>query len=302
MGKLGLVTVLYKSDDVLEGFFKSLSLQEFTDYHLYLIDNSPCSTTESLVSSLVNKYPITGYTHIKNDQNIGVANGNNQGIERSLNDNCEYVLLLNNDIEFYQPFLIGEMIKYAEDKNEEIIIPKIFYFGTRTIWMAGGKTNTLKAISSHIGLDKEDCPEYNAAAYFDYAPTCFMLISRKTFNAAGMMDGNYFVYYDDTDFIFRAVNKGFRIYYLPNLEVFHKVSSSTGGKESLFAIYYLNRNRVYFIRKNLSFPTKHIALVYTILTRVLRYFKYKSDQRKQLMRGVRDGFDINVGRPVTKLS
>src|ERR1700744_1410575 len=118
MGKLGLVTVLYKCDDVLEGFFKSLSLQDFRDYHLYLIDNSPSLHTDLLVSNLINEYPITAYTHIKNDQNVGVARGNNQGIELSLIENSEYVLLLNNDIEFYQPFLIGEMIKYARDKDE----------------------------------------------------------------------------------------------------------------------------------------------------------------------------------------
>lgn len=296
MAKLSLVTVLYKSDSVLEGFFKSLSLQDFKDYHLYLVDNSPSSNTDSLISSLISRFPISTFTHVKNDQNVGVAKGNNQGIELALERNSEYVLLLNNDIEFDQPFLINEMLKCAEQRHEDMIIPKIFYFGTRKIWMAGGKTSKIKAISSHIGLDKEDSSLYNTAAYFDYAPTCFMLISKKVFNAVGTMDDKYFVYYDDTDFILRATNSGFKIYYLPLLEVFHKVSSSTGGGESLFAIYYLNRNRVYLIRKSFSFPIKQIAFAYTILTRTGRYFKYKKDQRRELLRGFKDGLRIKLDK------
>lgn len=40
MAKIGLVTVLYKCDEVLPDFFKSISIQTHKDYILYLIDNS----------------------------------------------------------------------------------------------------------------------------------------------------------------------------------------------------------------------------------------------------------------------
>jgi GT2 family glycosyltransferase len=292
MPKIGLVTVLYKSDAVLEGFFKSLSIQTFKNYHLYVIDNSPSSVTDRLIEKLSGEYPIPNFTHIKNAKNFGVAKGNNQGIELALREKAEYILLLNNDIEFYQDFLVEEMVKHAESENEDIIIPKIFYHNTRTIWLAGGKLQRSKGIITHVGVDKEDSEEYNKPAYFDYAPTCFMLISKRLFDTIGIMDEKYFVYYDDTDFIIRAINKSFKIFYLPLLEVFHKVSNSTGGGVSLFSIYYLNRNRLYFVRKNLSFPIKQVALIYSLVTRGLLFLKYNNAERKELLRAVKDGLKL----------
>jgi GT2 family glycosyltransferase len=294
MSKIGLVTVLYNCDEVLEGFFKSLSIQTFKDYHLYVIDNSPSLNTDQFIGKLAKIYHIPKLTYIKNYDNLGVAKGNNQGIEMALQDNSEFVLLLNNDIEFYQEFLLEEMVKHALKNDENIIIPKIFYYNTRTIWMAGGKMLKNKAIITHVGLNEQDSPKYNDNDYFDYAPTCFMLISSKVFSSVGMMDEKYFVYYDDTDFIIRATNKSFKIFYMPLLEIFHKVSSSTGGGISLFSIYYLNRNRFYFIRKNLVFPSKQLSLLYSLVTRAILYLKYSNNERKELLRAIKDGLTLKI--------
>ncbi len=295
MAKVGLVTVLYKSDDVLHDFFKSLSIQTFGDYHLYLIDNSPSAETDSLIAVLLKKYPVSAYTHIKNPQNFGVAKGNNQGIELSLQNNADFVLLLNNDIDFVQQLLLEEMLNCAEKRNEDIVIPKILYHGTRKIWMAGGKFIHYKGTSATYGDMQEDAEAYNKPGYVDYAPTCFMLISRNVFNTIGLMDEKYFVYYDDNDFVIRAINNGFKIYFLPQIEVFHKVSFSTGGSESLFSIYYLNRNRVYFIRKNYTFPIKQIALSHALLTKAIRYFIfYGKDKKRELLKAFKDGFAMDL--------
>src|SRR3569832_461087 len=101
MALLGLVTVLYNSNNVLEDFFRSLSIQTFKDYHLYIIDNSPSEATDEIISSLLKKYTVPGYSHVKNAGNYGVAKGNNQGINLALEAGSEYIILLNNDIEFY---------------------------------------------------------------------------------------------------------------------------------------------------------------------------------------------------------
>jgi len=290
MKKIGLVTVLYKSDDVLEDFFKSISQQSFKNYHLYLIDNSPSGQTDNLIESLIKRYPITGLTHLKNEKNNGVAKGNNQGIELGIKDGSDFILLLNNDIEFSQANLFEEMLTYAVNNNEHMLIPKIFYHGTRKIWLAGGKIHRFKGYASHVGYNQDDEQKFNTIKYFKYAPTCFMLISKKVFDKIGLMDEKYFVYYDDTDYIARAIHGGFRICYLPALEVFHKVSFSTGGGETLFSIYYLNRNRVYFIRKNYSFFVRQIALIHTLSTRLIRYVLYKKEQKASLLKGIKDGF------------
>jgi GT2 family glycosyltransferase len=294
MARVGLVTVLYKSNEVLEGFFKSLSAQSFQNYQLYLIDNSPSAETDILITQLALKYPLPGYTHIKNADNFGVAKGNNQGIELALGNGAEFVVLLNNDIDFTQVDLLDKLLTCAVEKSEDIIVPKILYAGTRKIWLAGGEFIHYKGTSRTIGDKQEDAPQYNQAGYTDYAPTCFMLLSKKVFEKVGLMDEQYFVYYDDNDFVIRAKNIGFKIYYLPQAEVFHKVSFSTGGSESEFSIYYLNRNRIYFIRKHYTFPVKQIALSHTVLTKSIRYLTYNSGRRQALWRAFKDGFSMHI--------
>jgi GT2 family glycosyltransferase len=291
MPKIGLVTVLYNSDEVLEGFFRSLSAQNFKDYHLYLIDNSPNDKTDVLISILTQQYPVTSYTHLKNPENAGVAKANNQGIELSLDSGADYVLLLNNDIEFYQPHLLTDMVLNGEN-NEAVIIPKILYFNTRRIWMAGGKLLKTKGYTTHIGEEEEDNGQHDTNAYFDYAPTCFMLIAKHVFKEVGMMDERYFVYFDDTDFMIRAVNKGYKVFYIGNLEVLHKVSSTTGGYETPFGVYYTTRNRLYFIKKNLTGFNKLSAYTYTFLTRLLKLARYDKVQRSKMMAGIIDGIKL----------
>jgi GT2 family glycosyltransferase len=294
MSKIGLVTVLFKSDEVLEGFVQSISRQSFKDYHLYLIDNSPGERVRLLLADLFRKYPITAYTHLENPENAGVAKGNNQGIELSMAAGCSHTLILNNDIEFHQETLLQGMYDHAIAHDEKMIIPKIFYFDTRRIWMAGGRFLKSKGIVFHRGDNEVDGPAFNVPAYFEYAPTCFMLVSNQVFKSIGLMDEKYFVYYDDTDFIYRAVKTGLRILYLPTFSVYHKVSSSTGGGESEFSIYYTTRNRLYFIRKNYSLLPRLQALAYTLVTRGTRWFQYDSRQARALVRAIRDGLKISV--------
>lgn len=295
MASIGLVTVLYNSDDVLDAFFKSLSEQSFTDYHLYMVDNSVSESSTQLVHELTNKYSIKNYDHIKNENNVGVAKGNNQGIDRALKDGSEYILLLNNDIEFDQQNLLDGLYDHANRNHEKIIIPKIFYSGTNKIWMAGGTMLESRGYGIHIGDGKEDGDQYNKQAYFTYAPTCFMLIHKSVFEKTGLMDEKYFVYYDDTDFVYRALKKGFKILYLPEFIIQHRVAYSTGGSESLFSIYFCNRNRMYFILKNLNNKNKVSALLLIFFSSFVKLFRYNNDKRKNLLKGLKDGIKVNAG-------
>lgn len=290
MPAIGLVTVLFKSDDVLEGFFKSLSAQTFKDYHLYIIDNSPSEATDMLLTELQSRFAIAASTHVRNSANIGVAKGNNQGIQMSLDAGCSHTLLLNNDIEFPQQDLVLKMFNWSLQYREAIIVPKVYFFDSNKIWMAGGRFDLKKGIASHIGLGMDDDEQFNKPGYFDYAPTCFMLLDNAVFRSVGLMDERYFVYYDDTDFVFRAISSGYKIYYMPSLKILHKVNTSTGGGESAFSIYYLTRNRLFFIRKNLRGLTRLIAIVYSLSSRIVRGLKYSGEQRVTLIKAIKAGF------------
>lgn len=291
---IGLVTVLYNSDDVLEGFLKSISIQKYKDYTLYLIDNSANKKTDQLLTDLCDQYKVSSYKHINTGSNIGVAAGNNWGIKASLADGCTGVILLNNDIEIVQDYLLNNLLSVADSLNEMIVVPKILYYDTRKIWTAGGYMDNWRALGVHYNEENQQKEKLNISKHITYAPTCFMYIKKEIFDTIGIMDEKYFAYCDDTDFVFRACKKGFKLYYESSLTVLHKVSSSSGGDTSLFYIYYSNRNKIYFIRKNYTGIRKYFSLFYTLLSRTFFYLKFDKERKVRLVKAIQDGFKMPV--------
>ncbi len=291
MAKIGLVTVLFNSDNVLDHFFASISRQTAKEYILYLIDNSPDEKSDSVIKRCLDNYRITDYCHIKSAGNIGVAAGNNAGIKKAIEDNCTHVLLLNNDIVIEQEDAFERIIKLAEKEN--IITPKILFYDTRKIWTAGGYMDKLRGLGVAYGMNKNDDEKYNISKYVTSESTCFMLINVDVFATVGLMDENYFLYVDDTDFVYRAIQKGYKVLYAPSIFILHKVSNSTGGDQTPFYIYYSNRNKIYFIRKNFKGINRFISLCYVLLSRIFFYFKYNKQKRQKLVKAVRDGWRLS---------
>lgn len=247
--KIGVVTVTYNSATVLADFLESYKAQTHADCPLYVIDNASGDASVDIVrqSGLAARI-------IANDGNLGVAAANNQGIVAALADGCDAVLLINNDVVFPAGLFAG-LVEGAEKYATPIVFPKMLYHDRPdVIWCAGGtflKNRGWAAL--HYGVGERDSERFGVDREVEYSPTCCALIDASVFAAIGMMDERYFVYYDDTDFFFRAFRRGIRMMYLGGLFLNHKVSSLTGGGGlSNFAVRYMNRNRTYFLRKHTS--------------------------------------------------
>ena len=245
--QVGIVTVTYNSGQVIEPFLHSLLAQEYENFTLYLIDNA--STDDTL--NRVDQFRDPRIIVISNKQNVGVAAGNNQGISASLNDGFPFVLLINNDTEF-PPSLVGDMLAAIETHECDMVVPKMYFFDDpNRIWCAGGAFNRLRGYSSrHFGEGELDVGQYDLARPVEYCPTCCTLIKSSVFQKIGMMDEKYFVYWDDSDFCYRAMNENLITFYVPSIKLWHKVSSLTDGVHSEFSLYYGSRNKVYFLLKN----------------------------------------------------
>ncbi len=257
--KIGIVTVLYNCESVLEGFFESLNSQKYKNLKLYIIDNNSSDGGLELSRRLAEESWVETEIFAEKE-NWGIAKGNNIGIRKALADGCDYVLLANNDTEF-DPDTIATMMESMLGDECKLLVPKIYYYDTRKIWCAGGRFG-LRQPNYHFGVRKDDSPKYNRPRYIDYAPTCFMLIDREVFEKVGIMDERYFVYFDDTDFIWRAVKiHGYKMKYEPKASLLHKVSSSTKKMKSYFSWHFHHRNSAYFMNK--YFPWYRRWFVYT---------------------------------------
>lgn len=289
---IGIVTVLYNSENVLPDFFRTLGTQSYQDFKLYAVDNvsSDRSVQEFNRLSKTVSFPCL---LLEQPQNYGVAKGNNIGIEAALSDNCDYILLANNDV-YLENEAIEELLNGLQNTMATMAISKIYFWETdKMIWSAGGYYSFWQCDSPHRGKYEHDKGQYDKMEYVPYGPTCFMLIKNEVFSRVGMMDEKYFVYFDDGDFVWRACHKlGEKLLYCPKSVLWHKVSSSTGGHGTPFTIYYLQRNRIYFTLKN--YPCYRLCFLacYLIVDFASALKKYDRKRILCFLKAIKDGFKL----------
>ncbi len=245
-GRIGVVTVTYNSSAVLPEFLHSLEQQTHRDFRLYAVDNA--SRDDSLEQ--LRRWGDQRLFLTSNADNVGVAAGNNQGIRAALDDGCEYVLLLNNDVVF-GPDLFRQLQDGMVEHRCTMTTPLIYFCEPHdVIWCAGGYFQPRLAFRTlHYAENQRDVGQCNQARAVTYAPTCCVLIHRDVIGRIGLMDERYFVYSDDTDFMLRAWKGDETLWYLPEAKLWHKVNSLT-GTASAFSMRYGARNRAFFIAKH----------------------------------------------------
>ena len=245
-GSIGIVTVTYNSGQVLADFLRSLEIQTFKNFRMWAIDNA--STDDTL--SQLRAWDDPRLEIVANDTNVGVAAANNQGIAAALAQGYDYILLLNNDV-FFGPDLFEGLVRGLDDHSCSMTVPLIYYAQPENlIWSAGGTfREDFACLSIHFGLDEIDQGQFNEAKRVAFAPSSCIMARREVYESIGLMDERFFVCAEDTDLMYRARQAGLDTYYLPDVKMWHKVSSLRGD-DSPFSQRYMSRNRAFFIRKH----------------------------------------------------
>lgn len=255
MEKVGIITVTYNSANVLPAFLECILNQSYQNFFLYIIDNASQDSTLDLIETIDDDR----IKIISNKKNLGVAKANNQGIIAAINDDCNQMLIINNDVEF-EKCLIDKLLKAQYNIGCSLTTPKIlFHTNKDTIWYAGSWFQEKKGfLPIHRGIGEIDKGQYDKIREIEYAPTCCLLVKKEVFDDIGFMDENYFVYFDDTDFSYRIYIDGrHKMFYCPDIEFYHKVGSLTKSfrlenkkiYRGDFFLRYTIRNHIYFLKK-----------------------------------------------------
>tara|TARA_B110000003_G_scaffold76605_1_gene78231 strand:- start:395 stop:1303 length:909 start_codon:yes stop_codon:yes gene_type:complete len=255
LNKIGLVTITYNSADVLQPFLDCVWQQTHSNLVLYIIDNA----SEDDTHLILEKENDSRLQIINNSTNFGVAKANNQGIKRAIADDCDQVLIINNDVEF-ESALIEKLLQVQTEKSCSLVTPRMMYFDNPNhIWYAGSWFIKKKGyLPLHRGMKELDQGQYDEIVEVEYAPTCCLLAKKEVFQHIGLMDEKYFVYFDDTDFSYRVwKDKRYKMFYSPDVKFYHKVGSLTKSfnkeEEKIFRgdffIQQNTKNHIYFLKK-----------------------------------------------------
>ena len=251
-------------DDTLE-CIESISTLYYPNFKIIVVDNGSKENSPDIINE---KYK--DVILIKNKENLGFAEGNNVGIRYALSKDAKYIWLLNNDTVVDQNALTA-MIEIGESIPEcGIMGSKIYYYDKpELIWFAGATINWRKAVSNHIGQNQNDDPQYDFLREMERVTGCSMLIKGEICDRIGLMDEKLFLYTEELDWCVRAKKAGYKILYVPDSKVYHKISLSTGDNTGIIFNYFNTRNFLYVIQKNMSFPKREYYLINAIFHRLI---------------------------------
>lgn len=255
--KVGTVLVNWNGlEDTLE-CLDALGATGYPNLSVFVVDNG---STDGSVEALGARPDVQ---LIALGENLGKAGGDRRGIEAALAEGCDYVLLLNSDT-ILAPDMLSKLLAVTEaDRSVGIVGPKIFYADApSTIWFAGGTVQRVRGDALHIGMHQHDDGRFDRMQEVDYITSCAMLVRRDVFDQVGTIDEEYFIYFDETDFCLRAAEHGWRVVFVPDARLWHKVSSTMGIDSSGYWFRYM-RSRILFIRKR--FPRGRRLVSYFVI-------------------------------------
>ncbi|MBN8876945.1 MAG: glycosyltransferase family 2 protein [Chitinophagaceae bacterium] len=232
-----------------------------------------------------------------NGKNLGFTGGNNVGIKAAKGD---FLFIVNNDTEF-TPGLLESLIDiFAKYPDAGIVSPKFHYFFHKgTIEYAGYQTvNVMTGRNAMIGCKEPDNGQYNEIKETNYAHGGGMMVSREVVDKVGGLPEEFFIYYEEFDWCEQIKRLGYKVYYQPNGLIYHKESMTT-GKSSPFKTFYHTKNRILFMRRNMSTANFSIFLLYFTFLTVPKntatfIFKRQSHHLRSFWKGIMWHFNRKI--------
>lgn len=207
---------------------------------------------------------------IRNERNLGFAGGVNVGLRAARE---RYVLLLNSDT-LVRDDAIARLVDYAEaHPRAGILGPRVlnedgspqesrFRFPSLlNLVLSATYLYQLFPNSSWLNRERMSGADRDRPARVDAVSGCCFLLRRELVDRIGVLDEDYFMYAEETDFCWRAQRAGYEVHYAPVGEIVH-----LGGGSSRLA---RRRNFLEFRRSILRFFAKHRGPWQTQVARAL---------------------------------
>jgi GT2 family glycosyltransferase len=218
--KILTLVVAYNEERCIDKCVKSVLDSKHPTDALFINNNSSDRTKEILDLK-------KGIKVIHLEQNLGFTGGNNVGIEYALENDYDFVFLLNADAYLHENAIEEQFKAWSKAENPGIMA---------SLQLNGKGTAIDERFESYIGgkncpnllgdvlLDKLNdfylCGFVNAAAWF---------VPIKTIKTVGFLDPLFFIYGEDANYLQRTRFMGMKIYLVPKSIVYHDRESRKGS-------------------------------------------------------------------------
>lgn len=241
-------------------------------------------------------------TLIPSQHNGGYASGNNLAIRPALAapNPPDYVLLLNPDTQV-RPGALKTLLEYMEQHPQIGIAGSGIEEPDGTLWPIAFRFPSVLSeldaglqlgfISKLLSRWVVAQPMGSSPQEIDWVPGASMIIRRQVFETVGLMDEDYFLYYEETDFCLQAKRAGWPCWYVPQSRIMHISGQSTGvtGKQDVpkrLPQYVFDSRRRYFVKNHGRLYAMLADLAWTsgfIVWQVRRRIQRKPDDHPPAM-------------------
>lgn len=239
------VVVCDNSPDVTSGLLRA-KLKE--------MGNTPLEEGEFLATFRVSEnFEISVFD---SPDNLGFAGGNNRCIKvaEEIYGESDYTWFLNNDTEV-EPDSLSFMLNRFRLSNEKIGAcgsTLVYFHDKQTVQVLGGSTyapwsGTMREIGNGLKWPCE-VSETDIEKRMTYVCGASMLVSNSFLRDVGLMNEDYFLFFEEIDWCERGRRKGYTYAYASKAVVYHKegaaIGTGTGARRSLLAEYFGMRNKL----------------------------------------------------------
>jgi GT2 family glycosyltransferase len=246
---VSLITVNYNQTAVTCALLDSVRRQSYKEVEVIVVDNGSADDAGTIICP---RYPEVHF--IASPFNLGFAGGNNLGIAAAKG---HYLFFINNDAELTEGCIQTLIERCVAVPDVGAVSPLICYFPEADqavdIVQYAGMTpvHPLTARNQMLGNGMPDEGQYQTAAPVAYAHGAALFMPRSTLERVGPMPDDFFLYYEELDWCAQMHRAGLSIWFEPKAKVYHKESLSVSSMGPL-KTYFLNRNRILFMRRNTS--------------------------------------------------
>ncbi len=252
MPSLAIVILNYNRADLLAACLDSIYAHAtHCLLHVWVVDNASTDTSVDIVQR---RFPQAHL--IVSQHNGGFAYGNNLALRKIVYSDAsnapDYVLLLNNDT-IVPPGALDGLVDYLEAHPDVGVIGPKLLLPDGTLDLACRRSFPTPSVAFYrmIGLSRlfprsQRFGRYNLSylhpdqeTEVDSVVGACMLLRTAIIREVGFLDEQFFMYGEDLDWAYRIKQYGWRIMYVPTVQVLHykRAASSRRAIPSIRAFY-----------------------------------------------------------------
>jgi len=229
-----------------------------------IIDNDSQDGSAVALEQWLDEKRYPNVTLLNNPENSGYAGGNNYGLRWAMeNLQPTYFWVINNDT-YVDSDAFSPLLEALKRDDRQFVGSLVLSAETgRLECYGGGKLYPILGKARLLGKDQsvETLQQQGLVHIPDYLMGCSLAFSAALTKEIGLMDEQYFMYFEEVDWQYRAREFGISIKVIPDSRLFHYGSLSLGSR-SAFYHYYRNRAATRF---NKRFYGSGFALVSAFL-------------------------------------